>query len=73
MFWDSDVSDPHLGYVRSRDGIDLYTRNLIDVVSKIKDDKSIKYFAIAGPEVLGELKCNYFHHHHHRYHHYPLH
>jgi len=55
MYWDSDVSDPHLGYVRSKEGIDLYTQNLIDVVISIKSMNSLKYFAISGPEVLGEL------------------
>jgi len=54
MYWDSDVSDPSIDYIASQDGIDRYTKNLIDVIKALKSS-SVKYLAIAGPNLLGEL------------------
>jgi len=53
MYWDSDVSDPSIDYITSQVGIDKYTNNLRDVIFAIQ--KVTTYFAIAGPNLLGEL------------------
>ena len=53
MYWDSDVSDPSIDYLSSQDGIEQYTNNLIDVITAFKN--SVKYVAISGPNLLGEL------------------
>ena len=53
MYWDSDVSDPSKSYLDSDDAMMQYKNNLINVITAIK--VITKYFAIAGPNLLGEL------------------
>jgi len=53
MYWDTDISNPPRDYLDSDDAIIQYKNNLKDVITEIKE--ITKYFAIAGPNLLGEL------------------
>jgi hypothetical protein len=54
MYWDSELTNLPKSYLSSQEGIDTYTNNLIDVITALKS--SVKYVAVSGPNLLGELR-----------------
>jgi len=52
MFWDSDVTSRQDH--QSIKAIEMYIQNLIEIISTMR--AKVKYFAIAGPSLQGELR-----------------
>lgn len=59
MYWDSDISSPSIDILNSISYQNKYIANLIDVIITIKNNKNIKYFALVGPNIIGELPYGY--------------